>query len=154
MFACLECAEGEYKYNASNQLECLKCPANSWSFNVASRTCPCLSGFFRLNAADHSQPCVRYPPEPKNLTVYYLDQTSMRLRWDPVDGFLPSQVKYKLACFKCKENYFLTGEASRPNPNATIISTVLRSNSMCMDKVPCENYVRFSSKQDEIFKNK
>ena len=144
-FVIQECPQGKFKADASNEQECQQCPANSWSDSTASTRCECKEGFYRLNANEYSTSCVPYPPEPKNLTVYYLDQTSIKLRWDPVNNYEKNAIQYNLECFKCVES----------NARRDFISTdLIRRNSMCSDKVPCENYVQIVPKKEEIFENK
>ena len=59
--------------------------------------------------------------------MFYLDQASVHLRWNPLDTAKhdPASIKYKLDCFKC------SGGSSR---NAS-------SSSICSDKSPCEPYI-------------
>ena len=55
----LECPQGKYKPDTSNQPECLTCPLNSWSKVNASQFCSCLDGFYRFNSTDFAAPCIR-----------------------------------------------------------------------------------------------
>ena len=142
----LACPQGKYKAAASNLPDCQQCPANSWSSSSASVKCACKEGYYRLDAVDYDTPCIPYPPEPKNLTVYYLDQTSIKLRWDPINNYEKNMVQYKLECYKCVEN-------SR-HERGFISTEIIRRNSMCSEKILCENYVQIVPKKDEIFENK
>jgi hypothetical protein len=157
----------------------MQCPINSWSPQKASKYCPCLSGYFRVNRSDFDSPCIEYPSEPKNLTVYHLDQATIKLRWDAIDNYAANKVQYKLQCYKCKENFYSSSNVdtalssiepsisnakfynsnrlrNRMTTYPMINSTHRRNkvNSVCAEKSPCENYVRFSPKKDQIFKNK
>ncbi len=138
--AFVECAAGKYKQNVSNDLQCLSCPANSWSIGRANKYCSCVSGYYRTDPYDLSSPCIQYPSEPKNLTVFYLDQTSIKLRWDAVDGYPTDKVQYKVECYKCDtKNNLNFGNAQ---------------SFGCLEKLTCESYVKYLPKKEQIFKNK
>lgn len=96
---------------------------------------------------------IAYPPEPQNLTVYYLDQTIIKLRWNQIDTYDKSQLDYKLKCYKCIDN---EGDIqSKRNSTEFVVSSQLKShNSACLKKILCENYVQITPKKDEIKDNK
>ena len=141
----LACPQGKYKLEASNEQECKYCPINSWTESIGETRCECKDGYYRLDVTEYDAPCIPYPPEPKNLTVYYLDQTSIKLRWDPISNYEQSMVQYKLECFKCVEH---------ANKKEFISTEIIRRNSLCSERVLCENYVQIVPKKEEIFENK
>jgi hypothetical protein len=82
---------------------------------------------YRLDPTDPAQPCLPYPAEPKNLTLYYLDQASVRLRWnliDPASSYDIAQIRYKLDCYKCASN------------------ATNRQQKKCIERQPCESYIQ------------
>lgn len=104
------------------------------------------------------------------MTVYYLDQTTIKLRWNAIENYEKTSVQYVLQCYKCvienntaaisststittslnqlhKKGRGLTGNTSGS-------STIRRENLACHEKVACESYVEMSPKKDEIFDNK
>ena len=56
---CIPCPIGKYKPEISNQQECLTCPDNSWSSNLASNSCTCLDGYYRINTQNTNTSCIR-----------------------------------------------------------------------------------------------
>ncbi len=143
-----ECPQGRYKSEASNRNECSKCPRNSWSVDKASISCVCLNGFYRTNASDLASPCLEYPREPKNLTVYHVDQASLKLGWDPIQGYKPSKVQYKVDCHKCRDGRlgFYTIQQQQQQQQQ-------QRNSMCIQRSPCESYIKFTPMRNQIFSN-
>lgn len=119
----------------SNRVECSQCPENSYSLSsTASTGCKCLDGFYRVNPSDLTTPCLAYPKEPQNLTLYYLDQTTIKLRWNRVENYDSSQLKYKVDCFKCRAANVSTSSGSGRKLSPT--------SSSCHDKTPCESYIQ------------
>ena len=74
------------------------------------------------------------PTEPKNLTVYHLDQESIKLKWNSIGNYSLNTIQYIISCFKCINN-----SESR--------------NSICVNKVTCENYTKYIPDRNRIFKN-
>ena len=138
---CLACPQGKYKSEMSNKGECTLCPEFSYSISAASLSCKCLDGYYRLDVNDLTSPCLPYPPEPKNLTVYYLDQTTIKLRWNALTNYDPTLIKYKLECFKC-----IGGNSNAQNDT--------KSKSVCTEKTQCEPYIQITPDKSEIFDNK
>ncbi|CAF0783960.1 unnamed protein product [Brachionus calyciflorus] len=142
---CIACPQGKYKSDYSNNNDCSTCPDYSYSKSISSKQCECIDGYFRTNPNNISSQCLPYPPEPKNLTVYYIDQTSIKLRWNSIENYDKKLVQYKLECSKCIQNpleTLLVNPSKNPN---TIFS--------CNDKIPCESYINFNPKKDDIFNN-
>ena len=78
---------------------------------------------------------IEIPTEPKNLTVYHLDQESIELRWNSIGNYSLNTIQYIISCFKCSDN--------RDS-----------HNSMCTNKVACDNYTKFIPDRNEIFDNR
>lgn len=140
---CIECPQGTYKNESSNQVLCQTCPPNSWSIGKASKSCVCLNGFYRMNTSDLDTECVEYPPEPKNLTVYYLDQATIKLRWESIKNYAAEKVQYKIQCYKCQEKTY--------NFHKSYIN--ISNTNSCFRKSQCENYIKYKPEKNEIFSN-
>ena len=86
------------------------------------------------------------PTEPKNLTVYYLDQATIKLRWDPIENYDMSTIAYKLECYKCIErsSEMTDGQGAKARRNA----------GMCTERARCEKHVQISPNRNEITTNK
>ena len=87
------------------------------------------------------------PTEPKNLTVFYMDQSSIKLRWNSIGTYEANSVRYVIECMKCVEASAL-GSHRAANKKYSI----LRSTN-CARKVKCEDYVQFTPPKDQIFDN-
>lgn len=77
---------------------------------------------------------LEYPNEPQNLTIYYLDQTSIKLRWNPIETTQSNTVEYKLDCFKCSQE-----QQQQPQQLAN------NTFSSCKQKQPCDPYIHYPS---------
>merc|ERR1712071_125860 len=68
----------------------------------ASTRCQCNQGFYRPNT-NEDEKCIALPTEPKNLTIAYMDATSISLAWNPQENNLNNNhhFKFQLKCFKC-----------------------------------------------------
>jgi hypothetical protein len=85
------------------------------------------------------------------LTVYYLDQSQIKLSWDTAKPLAtktkPSvqtqPLDYKLDCYKCiTPNYWIKKMKS---------SSSMRSkrNAICSDKIRCESYVKIEPNKEQ-----
>lgn len=79
------------------------------------------------------------PTEPKNLTVYYVDQATIRLRWNAIDNYEQNTIQYIVNCYKCDKN------------NSSSSNTL--PNSVCSNKVACENFVKYIPDKNLLFNN-
>ena len=77
------------------------------------------------------------PTEPKNLTIYHLDQESIKLSWNSIGNYGLNTIQYIISCFKCINN---NDDDDSPN-------------SMCTNKVSCENYTQYIPDRNKIFNN-
>lgn len=95
-----------------------------------------------------------YPPEPKNLTVYYLDQTSIKLRWNQIDNYDKSVVQYKLECFKCIDPNISTQTTPKSSTTSSSSSSSTSRTNGCYERQSCESYIEMTPHSDNLFDNK
>lgn len=74
------------------------------------------------------------------MSVYYIDQSSIKLKWNPIDNYDKNLVQYKLECSKCIDS------SNKPKNRKSIFS--------CSERVACESYANFEPQKDQIFDNK
>lgn len=76
--------------------------------------------------------------------MYYLDETSVKLRWNLIDNYDKSTVEYKLDCFKCVD-----GKEKKPNSKTTTtsMSTTSHQSTACHERQACESYVQKQSEE-------
>ncbi len=77
------------------------------------------------------------PTEPKNLTVFHLDQATIKLRWNSIGNYQANTVKYVVDCKKCSD--FGKKQFSR--------------QANCVVREPCDNYIQYLPNKNEIFDN-
>lgn len=70
---------------------------------------------------------IEYPDEPKNLTIYFIDQTSVKMRWNKISN---SDAEFKFSCFKC-------------TPRTT-------NQTQCINKQPCQVLIKYFSLQENL----
>lgn len=59
---------------------------NSHSNKLGSSKCSCLAKHYRHPADGHHMPCFKPPEPPRNISVLFLDQSSVILTWLPPDS--------------------------------------------------------------------
>ncbi|XP_076872510.1 LOW QUALITY PROTEIN: ephrin type-A receptor 7 [Brachyhypopomus gauderio] len=97
---CEPCGRGFYKWS-SQDLQCSRCPAHSYSDREGLWRCDCEDGYYRAHADPPSLACTRPPSAPQNL-VYNVNQTTVTLEWSlPADTGGRSDVTYRVACRRC-----------------------------------------------------
>ncbi|KAL4649052.1 ephrin type-A receptor 7 isoform X1 [Arapaima gigas] len=98
--ACEPCGRGFYK-SSSQDLQCSRCPAHSFSDKEGSWRCDCEDGYYRALTDTPSAACTRPPSAPQNL-VYNINQTTVTLEWNPpADTGGRSDVTYRVVCRRC-----------------------------------------------------
>ena len=78
------------------------------------------------------------PTEPKNLTVYHLDQESIKLSWNSIGNYSLNKIQYIITCYKCIHST----DTDEDSPN-----------SMCTNKVLCQNSIQFIPDRNKLFNN-
>ncbi|MBN3283440.1 EPHA7 protein, partial [Polyodon spathula] len=98
--ACEPCGRGFYK-SSSQDLQCSRCPAHSFTDREGSSQCDCDDGYYRAASDPPSAACTRPPSAPQNL-IYNINQTTVTLEWSPPsDNGGRSDVTYRIVCRKC-----------------------------------------------------
>uniref|UniRef100_A0A8C6SZ44 Ephrin type-A receptor 7 n=1 Tax=Neogobius melanostomus TaxID=47308 RepID=A0A8C6SZ44_9GOBI len=98
--ACEPCGRGFYK-SSSQDLQCSRCPAHSFTDREGSWRCDCEDGYYRALSDPPSVACTRPPSAPQNL-VYNINQTTVSLEWNPpADTGGRNDVTYRVICRRC-----------------------------------------------------
>ncbi|XP_015114870.1 ephrin type-A receptor 4 isoform X8 [Diachasma alloeum] len=98
---CIECPIGKYKHEAGSET-CEKCPAHSTATDYGFVECRCDVGYFRASKDPKSMPCTQPPSAPQNLTVNFVDQSTVILSWNAphiLGG--RSDTTYRVVCDAC-----------------------------------------------------
>ncbi|XP_066548567.1 ephrin type-A receptor 7 isoform X2 [Amia ocellicauda] len=98
--ACEPCGRGFYK-SSSQDLQCSRCPAHSYTDKEGSSRCDCEDGYYRAVSDPPSVACTRPPSAPQNL-IYNINQTTVSLEWSPpADNGGRNDVTYRIVCRRC-----------------------------------------------------
>ncbi|KAG2467741.1 EPHA7 protein, partial [Polypterus senegalus] len=98
--ACEPCGRGFYK-SSSQDLQCSRCPAHSFTDKEGSSLCDCEDGYYRAPSDPPSVACTRPPSAPQNL-IYNINQTTVSLEWSPpADNGGRNDVTYRIVCRRC-----------------------------------------------------
>ncbi|XP_046623821.1 eph receptor tyrosine kinase isoform X10 [Neodiprion pinetum] len=98
---CSECPIGKFKFEAGSQ-SCEPCPAHSKAPDYGFTECRCDAGYFRAGKDPKNMPCTQPPSAPQNLTVNFVDQSTVILSWNSphVQGER-SDTTYRVVCDAC-----------------------------------------------------
>ncbi|XP_077343356.1 ephrin type-A receptor 7 isoform X2 [Lithobates pipiens] len=97
---CEPCGRGFYK-SSSQDLQCSRCPAHSFSDREGSSRCDCEDGYYRAYSDPPYIACTRPPSAPQNL-IYNINQTTVTLEWSPpADSGGRNDVTYRVICKRC-----------------------------------------------------
>lgn len=119
---CTECSPGRFKATISDD-SCSLCPDHSKSNEYAVSECTCDFGYYRAERDPKSMPCTQWPSAPENLTVSFVDQSTVILSWRPpnrLGGRL--DVAYKVRCDACSASVQLQPSADLFNDTRVTIS--------------------------------
>ncbi|XP_043470150.1 ephrin type-A receptor 4-A isoform X4 [Leptopilina heterotoma] len=98
---CNQCPIGRFKHEpGSNQ--CEPCPAHSKAPDYGFTECRCDSGYYRAPDDPKKMPCTQPPSAPQNLTVNFVDQSTVILSWNSphlLGGRLDTT--YRVVCDSC-----------------------------------------------------
>ncbi|XP_026275487.2 ephrin type-A receptor 4-A isoform X4 [Frankliniella occidentalis] len=99
--SCNVCAPGKYKHGTGDD-RCQLCPEHSKAPDYGFSECRCNGGYYRAPSDPKSMPCTQPPSAPQNLTVNFVDQSTVILSWS-VPHFLGgrSDTMYRVACDTC-----------------------------------------------------
>lgn len=100
---CQACAPNTFKATLG-ELPCQSCPDRSSSGAPAATECRCHEGFFRAPKDPRSAACSQPPGPPSNLSLSYVDSSSLILQWQPprFTGYR-DDLSYKLVCLECDQ---------------------------------------------------
>ncbi|XP_073445648.1 ephrin type-A receptor 7 isoform X2 [Dendrobates tinctorius] len=97
---CEPCGRGFYK-SSSQDLQCSRCPAHSFSDREGSSRCDCEDGYYRAYSDPSYIACTRPPSAPQNL-IFNINQTTVSLEWSPpADNGGRNDVTYRVICKRC-----------------------------------------------------
>ncbi|XP_008184482.1 ephrin type-B receptor 1-B isoform X4 [Acyrthosiphon pisum] len=98
---CIICPPGKYKYGVGDD-KCQPCPAHSKAPDQGMSECRCNTGYYRSPKDPKSVPCTQPPSAPQNLTVNFVDQSTVTLSWNP-PNFLGGRtdIVYRVTCDMC-----------------------------------------------------
>ena len=117
---CLPCAAGKFKSTVSNN-NCTLCPQHSKAPDVGMTECRCNAGYFRASKDPKNSPCTQPPSAPQNLSVDFIDQTTLSLTW-----LIPQHLGnrydtlYSVVCDLCTNS--VTYFPSKDSLNATKVT--------------------------------
>jgi len=98
---CNVCPPGKYKHKTGDE-HCQQCPAHSKASDYGLAECRCNSGYYRAAKDPRSSPCTQPPSAPQNLTVNFVDQSTVILSWTS-PSFLGGRgdTVYRVECDAC-----------------------------------------------------
>ncbi|XP_069702936.1 ephrin type-B receptor 2 isoform X1 [Periplaneta americana] len=98
---CNVCPPGKYKH-ATGDERCQPCPDHSKAPDYGFSECRCNTGYYRAAKDPKNMPCTQPPSAPQNLTVGFVDQSTVILSWTP-PHFQGGRVDtvYRVECDSC-----------------------------------------------------
>ncbi|XP_048586044.1 ephrin type-A receptor 4 isoform X3 [Nematostella vectensis] len=98
---CQACQVGTYKA-VHGYFACASCPDNSVATEIGSKSCTCVSGFYRKANESISSACTGPPSPPTSLYKPFLNSSAIILSWSaPNNTGGRTDVYYLIECFKC-----------------------------------------------------
>ena len=79
---CKECPIGRFKHTSGDD-PCLICPPHSQALYPGSVECKCNDGYYRAPSDPRKSACTRPPSAPRNITYRFIDETTLKLSWNP-----------------------------------------------------------------------
>ncbi|CAH1117657.1 unnamed protein product [Phaedon cochleariae] len=98
---CNVCQQETYKAETGDG-PCLPCPEFSTGPDYGLTECQCITGYYRSPIDPKNMPCTQPPSAPQNLTVSFVDQSTVILSWLPPEkqGGRTDTV-YRIKCDAC-----------------------------------------------------
>ncbi|KAL3270488.1 hypothetical protein HHI36_021030 [Cryptolaemus montrouzieri] len=98
---CNICTPGTYKAEVGDG-ECLKCPKHSQGPDFGLTECRCNNGFYRASTDPKNMSCTQPPSAPQNLSVSFVDQSTVILTWSPPENQGGRHdIRYRIKCDAC-----------------------------------------------------
>ncbi|XP_050466576.1 ephrin type-A receptor 4-B isoform X5 [Cataglyphis hispanica] len=98
---CKLCPIGKFKHEAGSHT-CEPCPEHSKASDYGFTECRCDPGYYRAEKDPKNMPCTQPPSAPQNLTVNFVDQSTVILSWNaPHMQGGRSDTTYKVVCDAC-----------------------------------------------------
>ncbi|XP_072382124.1 ephrin type-B receptor 1-B isoform X5 [Diabrotica undecimpunctata] len=98
---CNECQQETYKAEIGDG-PCLPCPAFSQGPHYGLTECRCISGYSRAPTDPKNMSCTQPPSAPQNLTVSFVDQSTVILSWLPPETLGGrTDTAYRIKCDVC-----------------------------------------------------
>ncbi|KAK7789841.1 hypothetical protein R5R35_011236 [Gryllus longicercus] len=79
---CNVCPAGTFKHNTGDE-RCQPCPNHSKALESGFAECRCNAQYYRAPKDPKNMPCTQPPSAPRNLTVNFVDQSTVMLSWQP-----------------------------------------------------------------------
>lgn len=119
---CNPCPPGRYNVGDAGG-RCMSCPEHSTSPYSGSSECRCNTGFYRADIDLRSSPCTKPPSAPQNLTLNFIDQSTIMLSWIK-SRFLGGRddIVYRLTCDSCSHGVTYSPSSERFNATSITIS--------------------------------
>ncbi|KAF5284139.1 hypothetical protein FQR65_LT00139 [Abscondita terminalis] len=98
---CNVCPPGTFKAETGDGL-CESCPDNSKALSSGYNECKCNNGYYRAAKDPKSMACTQPPSAPQNLTINFVDQSTVILSWSsPQDLGGRADIFYRVKCDAC-----------------------------------------------------
>ncbi|KAL7632913.1 UNVERIFIED_CONTAM: hypothetical protein RMT77_016740 [Armadillidium vulgare] len=98
---CEICPPGTFKWNVG-EASCQRCPEFSAAPHAGATECRCDTGYYRAEKDPRNLPCSRPPGKPQNLTVNFVDQTTVVLSWlPPTNNGGRNDTTFRVICDAC-----------------------------------------------------
>ncbi|CAG0878978.1 unnamed protein product [Darwinula stevensoni] len=145
-----QCPPGRYQPQPGGKKGCLPCPPHSFAPHAGLSECRCDPGYFRAPQDPKETPCTRQssfpfhssrshqerapfknyeffsgpPSAPQNLTVNFVDQSTVILSWNPpYNTGGRTDIRYRMECDTCDESVtYLPAPAGRESFNETKVT--------------------------------
>ncbi|XP_068901584.1 ephrin type-A receptor 4-B isoform X5 [Tenebrio molitor] len=99
--SCNVCGPGTYKAEVGDG-SCLPCPDHSTGQDYGLAECRCNSGYYRAPTDPKNMSCTQPPSAPQNLTVNFVDQSTVALSWSPPENLGGRiDIAYRIKCDAC-----------------------------------------------------
>ncbi|XP_063219299.1 ephrin type-A receptor 4 isoform X1 [Bacillus rossius redtenbacheri] len=112
---CNVCPPGKFKHAAGDE-RCQPCPDHSKAPDYGFSECRCDTRYYRASKDPKTIPCTQPPTAPQNLTVNFVDQSTVILSWNaPSFQGGRNDTVYQVECDSC-------GPGVSYNPNTEVFN--------------------------------